>query len=881
MDEDDRVTSEPTSPRRGTLRIYLGAAPGVGKTFAMLNEGRRRNERGTDVVVGFVETHGRARTADQVGDLEVVPRRTVDYRGTAFEEMDVDAVLGRRPRPRVALVDELAHTNVPGCRNQKRWQDVGELLDAGIDVVSTVNVQHLESLNDVVERITGVRQRETIPDEVVRAADQIELVDQTPEALRRRMAHGNIYGPDRIDAALANYFRPGNLAALRELALLWVADRVDDGLEAYRERHGITEPWETRERVVVAVSGAAGGDGLIRRAARIAQRAHGELLGVHVETDSGLTGAPGDVAAHRRLLEEVGGVFREVTGSDVATALIDFARAENATQIVLGASRRSRWQELVQGSVINRVTRLSGPIDIHVISTPPADPGAAAARRLPRLRRVLSPVPRRRQLWGWGLAAAGLPVLTVVLHALRDDVGLPSVLLLYLVLAMGIALVGGVFPALGAVLAGFLLANWYFTPPYYRFTIAEAENVLALAVYVASAGIVSVLVDRVGRSRLDAARARAEAEAMAALAGSLTHAQALPELVAHLRTTFGMRMAALYRRDEEGATGAAGGRWRLEASAGVDVPADPTGADITEALTPDLVLGMSGTSLLASDHRVLAALGAQLATAVEAQRLQAEAARASVLAQADDLRNALLQAVSHDLRTPLASIKASVSSVRQPDVDWSPEQVEEFHATIEEETDRLDALVTNLLDMSRVQAGALRVDVRPTVLEEVVPAAIAGLGARAARVVIDVPETLPPLLADPALLERAIANLVDNAVTASPPGTPVRVEAGAVAGRVSVLVVDEGPGIDAADRDRVFRPFQRLVDHGTGVGLGLAIARGFVAAMGGELAIEDTPGGGTTMVVALPAAEAPEGADASVAPGDRSGAGRDVERDGA
>jgi two-component system sensor histidine kinase KdpD len=871
MDEDDRVTSEPTSPRRGTLRIYLGAAPGVGKTFAMLNEGRRRHGRGTDVVVGFVETHGRARTADQVGHLEVVPRRTIDHRGTAFDEMDVDAVLARHPR--VALVDELAHTNVPGCRNDKRWQDVGELLDAGIDVVSTVNVQHLESLNDVVERITGVRQRETIPDEVVRAADQIELVDQTPEALRRRMAHGNIYGPDRIDAALANYFRPGNLAALRELALLWVADRVDDGLEAYRERHGITEPWETRERVVVAVSGAVGGDGLIRRAARIAQRAHGELLGVHVATDSGLTGAPGDVAAHRRLLEEVGGVFREVTGSDVATALIDFARAENATQIVLGASRRSRWQELVQGSVINRVTRLSGPIDIHVISTPPAGAGAAAARRLPRLRRVLSPVPRRRQMWGWGLAAAGLPVLTVVLHALRDDVGLPSVLLLYLVLAMGIALVGGVFPALGTVLAGFLLANWYFTPPYYRFTIAEAENVLALAVYAASAGIVSVLVDRVGRSRLDAARARAEAEAMAVLAGSLTHAEALPELVAHLRTTFGMRMAALYRRDdEEGTTGAAGGRWRLVASAGADVPPHPAGADITEALTPDLVLGMSGTSLLASDHRVLAALGAQLATAVEAQRLQAEAARASVLAQADDLRNALLQAVSHDLRTPLASIKASVSSVRQPDVDWSPEQVEEFHATIEEETDRLDTLVTNLLDMSRVQAGALRVDLRPTVLEEVAPAAVAGLGARAARVVIDVPETLPPLLADPALLERAIANLVDNAVTASPPGKPVRVEAGAVAGRVSVLVVDQGPGIDAADRDRVFRPFQRLVDHGTGVGLGLAIARGFVAAMGGELAIEDTPGGGTTMVVALPTAGAPV---------DPAGTGRGVERNGA
>jgi two-component system, OmpR family, sensor histidine kinase KdpD len=840
-----------TTTQRGTLRIHLGAAAGVGKTFAMLNEGRRRHDRGTDVVIGFVETHGRARTAEQIGDLEVVPRRRIEYRGTTFEEMDVDAVLARRPE--VALIDELAHTNVVGSRNPKRWQDVEELLDVGIDVVSTLNIQHLESLNDVVEDITGVRQRETIPDEIVRSAQQIELVDQTPEALRRRMAHGNIYGPDKIDAALANYFRPGNLAALRELALLWVADRVDDALEDYRDRHRITVPWETRERIVVAITGAPGTDQLIRRAARIAQRSRAELLGVHVETDSGLTEAPTSrIAEHRRLLEEVGGAFRQVTGSDVAGALIDFARAENATQIVLGASRRSRAQELVQGSVINRVTRLSGPIDVHIISTPGKDGDEAAGLRLPRLRRVLVPVPRRRQLWGWGVAIVGLPLMTVGLNAARDHMGLPSVLLLYLVFAMAIALIGGAFPALAAVLGGFLLANWYFTPPYYRFTIAEAENVLALVVYLASAGIVSVLVDRVGRSRLDATRARAEAEAMAALAGSLTHEQALPELVAHLRTTFGMRMAALYRRD------LAGSGWRLEASSGVDVPAEPARADVVEALTPDLVLAMSGTALYAGDHRVLAALGAQLATAVETQRLQAEAARATALARADDLRTALLQAVSHDLRTPLASIKASISSLRQQDLDWPPEQVAEFQATIEDEADRLDALVTNLLDMSRLQAGVLSVDVRPAGLEEAVPAAVAGLGPRARRVTLDVPETLPPVLADPALLERALANLIENAVSASPPDRPVRVEAGTLGDRVTVLVVDQGPGIAGAERERVFQPFQRLVDHGSGVGLGLAIARGFIAAMSGELTIEDTPGGGTTMVVSLPLARVRE-----------------------
>ena len=322
--------AERAGTKRGVLRIYLGAAPGVGKTFAMLNEGRRRHERGTDVVVGFVETHGRARTAEQIGDLEVTPRRTIEHRDTTFEEMDVDAILRRRPE--LALVDEFAHSNVPGSRNDKRWQDIEQLLDAGIDVISTVNIQHLESLNDVVERITGIKQRETVPDRVVRQADQIELVDMAPEALRRRMAHGNIYAADKVDAALGNYFRPGNLSALRELALLWVADRVDDSLTEYRERHGITKPWETRERVVVALSGAPAGFQLIRRGARIAQRANGELIGVHVIDSSGLASGSGDVgddgvAAQRQLLEELGGEYRRVTGNDIGAALVEAARA--------------------------------------------------------------------------------------------------------------------------------------------------------------------------------------------------------------------------------------------------------------------------------------------------------------------------------------------------------------------------------------------------------------------------------------------------------------------------------------------------------------------------------------------------------------------------
>jgi two-component system sensor histidine kinase KdpD len=353
---------------RGSLRIYLGFAPGVGKTFAMLNEGRRRRGRGTDVVVGFVETHGRRLTADQIAELEVVPRRLIAHGDTEFDEMDVDAILDRRPQ--VVLVDELAHTNVPGSRHEKRWQDVSELLDAGVDVISTLNIDHLESLNNVIERVTGMTQRETLPDPIVRSADQIELVDMTPEALRRRIAHGNVYAPDDLDAATSNYFRVGSLTALRELALLWVADRVDESLQQYLEDHGITAAWQTRERVVVAITGAPGSEATIRRGARMALRARGDLLGVHVLAASGLTGPAVDLLdEHRRLLEELGGSYQEVVATDVADGLVAFARAEHATQLVLGASRRSRWAEILHGSVVNGALRQAGDIDVHVIST--------------------------------------------------------------------------------------------------------------------------------------------------------------------------------------------------------------------------------------------------------------------------------------------------------------------------------------------------------------------------------------------------------------------------------------------------------------------------------------------------------------------------------
>ncbi len=613
---------------------------------------------------------------------------------------------------------------------------MNELLDAGIEVISTVNIQHLESLNDVVEGITGIKQRETIPDDVVRAANQVELVDQTPEALRRRLAHGNVYAPEKIDAALANYFRAGNLAALRELALLWVADKVEVGLEDYRERHGITEMWETRERVVVAITGAPGTDALIRRAARLAQRAHGDLLGVRVRSDEGLTGpSSGPLEEHRKLITELGGEYREVSGNDIAAALVDFARAENATQLVLGASKRSRWAELTSGSIINRVVRLAGSIDLHVISHESDESTAAPSAHRPR-GRLASPITPRRRAIGWLIGALGVPLLTGGLTLVRDSTGLSTVLLLYLALVVVTAAVGGTLPALLTAVAANLAANFYFTSPIHRWTIDDGENVIALVVFLGVALVVSRFVDAAARRRAEAARARDEATALARLAATMGEEAPIPALLQHVRSVFDFSGAAVLRQ--------ANGQWYVEAGSGDPVPQHPNDADMVEELGPDAVLVVSGAHLAAEDHMVLNAFATQLAIVLEHGRLRVEASRAHSLADANALRTALLQAVSHDLRTPLASIKAAATSLSQDDVQWSPEQAADFVQTINEQTDRLTTLVGNLLDMSRIEAGALQPTLQSVALEEVVPSALVSLGPRAALVDTRSPRRSPP-----------------------------------------------------------------------------------------------------------------------------------------
>ncbi len=833
---------------RGVLRVYLGAAPGVGKTYAMLEEGRRRLARGTIVVVGIVDSHGRAAVNALVEGMTTVPVRASLTGGVSHAEMDVDAVLAIHPE--VVLVDDMAH-HVDATEG--RWQEIVTLLDAGIDVVTTVGVQNLASMTDVITTITGIAPTETIPDSVVRAADQIELVDMSPEALRRRLAHGNVYPPEKIDAALANYFRAGTLGALRQLALLWVADRVDERLQDYLASHGIAATWEIRERVVIALAGFGGGH-VVHRAARIAGRVRGELIGVHVVTE---TGEPGpDLELQRKLLTDLGGVYREVVGNDVAHALAGFARVEQATQLVLGANR-SRAERSWFGSrqpastIATALVDELGDIDVHIIGTASATPRPSLALpHLPRLRRNSAARPSLLRA-AWLLCMLGLPMLTVGLVQLRDHVSLGSALLLDLCLVLSAAALGGLWPGLTASVLAVGLTNWFLTPPLHTLAVNDAENVVALAVFVAVTTVVGVIVDRsAGRSR-EAVRARAEAGALARSSATLVGAHdPLPELVEQLRATFGLEAAAVLERE--------GGGWWPTVSVGAPTLLDPAdGTAVKLAEDGSVCLVVSKEALGPDQLQVLRAFADQLSIALQGRTLRAEAANAEVLAEANALRTALLQAVSHDRRTPLASIKASASGLLQTDVVFSEEDRISLLLNIDSAADRLDGMVRDLLDMSRLQAGVVSRSTGQVALEEIVAAALDSVPASTDRVVVSVSESLPLVHADAARLERAIANLVSNAVAWSPPDACVRVDAGLVGQFVDLRIIDQGPGIPAVERDRMFVPFQRLGDRSNdaGVGLGMAIARGFIDAIGAHLEAEDTPGGGLTMSIRLRAVQ--------------------------
>jgi two-component system sensor histidine kinase KdpD len=822
------------SGQRGQLRLYLGAAPGVGKTYAMVSEGRRRAERGTDVVAAGVEPHGRAPVEALLDGLERVPTR--------HGALDVDLLLERAPR--VVLVDDLAETNPVNSPNPHRWQDVVALLDGGVDVISTLNIEHLESLSDVVEQITGVAQSRSVPDHVVRAADQIELVDMTPEALRRRMAHGNIYPADRVDAALSRYFRVGNLAALRELALLWLADRVDEGLERYRQDHDIESTWATRERVLVALTGGPESELLLRRGARIAARgAGGELHAVYVAAPRGPAPPPQQMTRLRLLTEQLGGTHHTVIAKDASDAVLQLARSLNASQVVVGASRRPRWRTLFHAGVSDQVVAGSDDIDVLVVTHPLARQGPP--------RPTGGPLGRRRLVAGWVIALAGPAVLSAVVVPTRDLATLGLEAITYLALTVVCALVGGLWPAVTAALLGSLALNWFFTAPEHTLIIADTVNVIALALFLVVAVAVASVVDKAARRSVQAEQASREAAMLTVLNRTLLQAdhdvRAVLDLV---RETFSVDAAALLRRTDQG-------RWQVAGTLGSQPPETVEDADVTADVSGSLVLALRGPSLAPHDRRVLAAFATHLAVVLERQELADRADAAVVLEQGNRVRTALLAAVSHDLRTPLAGIKAAASSLRSHDVNWSPADEAELLATIETSADRLHTIVANLLELSRLQSDAVAPIADEVGLDDVVSRTVADLPS-GDRVDLRFAADLPPVLVDAGLLDRVVANLVENAVRHSPQGERVTVSTSHVRDRAQLRVVDHGPGVPDREKEQMFSAFQRLGDAQgrDGLGLGLAVARGLTEALDGLLTAEDTPGGGLTMVIDLPAVAA-------------------------
>ncbi|CAJ1499620.1 sensor histidine kinase [[Mycobacterium] holstebronense] len=845
--DDLSVSAYGSRGRRGELRIYLGAAPGVGKTYAMLGEAHRRLERGADLVAAVVETHGRVKTAELLQGIEVVPPRWITYRGRSFPELDVPAVLARRPQ--VVLVDELAHTNTPGSVNPKRWQDVEELLAAGITVISTVNVQHLESLNDVVAQITGVQQQETVPDSFVRQASQLELVDIAPEALRRRLAHGNVYAPEKVDAALSNYFRSGNLTALRELALLWVADQVDAALAKYRADKKITATWEARERLVVAVTGGPESETLVRRASRIASKSSAELLALHVLAGDGHSAVPtARMGKIRELAASLGASLHVVVGDDVPTALLDFAREVNATQLVIGTSRRSRWARFFDEGIGAMVVRRSGKIDVHIVTHEESKQGFRITPLSPRQRRVLP----------W-LAALLVPsvVCAITTTWLDPVLRLGGESALFFVSVLAVALLGGVAPAILSALISGLLLNYFLIDPRHSFTIAETDSAVTEIVLLLVAVAVSVLVDRAAERSREAGRASQEAELLALFAGSVLRGADIETLLERVRETYALRAVSILRMStldgqQAGPT--------VIAAAGNDPCTTVDAADtVIDVGDDEFWMLIAGRQLAARDRRVLSAVAKQAAGLVRQRELSDEASRSEAVMRADELRRSLLSAVSHDLRTPLAAAKAAASSLRADDVGFSPQDTRELLATVEESIDQLTALVGNLLDSSRLAAGVVHPELGRVYVEEIVQRALVSIGrgntgffrSGIERVQVDVGDEV--VLADAGLLERVLANLLDNALRYAPDG-PIRVTACQFGDRVLINVADQGRGLPPGG-ERLFEPFQRIGDQNntTGIGLGLSVARGFIESMGGTVSATETPGGGLTMMVDLAA----------------------------
>jgi two-component system sensor histidine kinase KdpD len=856
---------------RGRLKVFLGAAPGVGKTFEMLSAARARYQEGVDVVVGVVETHGRRETEALLDGMEIIPRRPVDYRGRTLAELDLDALLARRPQ--LALVDELAHTNAPGSRHPKRYMDVDELIAAGIDVYTTLNVQHVESLNDVIAQITRIRVRETVPDSIIDRADDIELIDLTPEDLIQRLRDGKVYVPHQAERAIRHYFSPGNLTALRELALRRTAQRVDKQMVRYMQAHAISGPWAAGERILACIGSDVAGADVVRHAKRMADSLKAPWTAVHVETgrDLNLGEAERDrIAEAMRLAERLGAETVTLPGQDVADTIAEYARANNVTHIIIVQQPRAWWRELFYGSLAQQLIRKSGGAGVHVLGR---NSDASKPREF---------VVRTGEARAYPGSLAFVAVSLGGALLLHQRLGVASVAMAFLTAVLVSAVVYGLWPALFASFVSVLAYNFFFLPPLYTFTIADPENVAALFFFGVTAVIASNLTARV-RAQAIVARQRARTtEELYQFSRKLASAANLDDLlwatVHQIALMLKVRVVILLPEDgrvavragfppedmlDDADLAAAKWSWERNRTAGRGSDTLPGAKRLFMPMNTGRgavgVVGIDsdepGPILTPDQHRLLDALADQAALAIERVNLVEDVDRARLVAETDRLRAALLTSISHDLRTPLASILGSATSLSEA-MDAST-RLDLIH-NIQDEAERLNRFIGNLLDMTRLESGPLRLRTGAIELSDAIGSAL----RRASKILAEhrtqvvLQPNLPMLDLDEVLFEQVLFNLLDNASKYAPAGSLVTIKARQDGGNVVVQVLDEGPGIPPADLEHVFDKFYRVGGadrRRAGTGLGLAICRGFVEAMHGSIvATNRTDRSGAVFTMTLP-----------------------------
>jgi two-component system sensor histidine kinase KdpD len=874
-----RVRAEEARERRGQLKVFLGASPGVGKTFTMLETGRAKRADGLDVVVGVAETHGRAETQRLLEGLEMLPRRAIDYRGVRLEEFDLDAALARHPA--LLLVDELAHTNAPGSRHAKRWQDVEELLAAGINIYTTVNIQHFESLNDVVAQITGVTVRETVPDSVLERADEVELVDVTPDVLQQRLREGKVYVPEQAGRAIERFFRKGNLIALRELALRRTAERVDAQMRGYMAEQGIRETWATGERLVVCVGPSVSAARLVRSARRMAARVHAEWFAVHVETprDQRLSAEEREhILRAMELAEQLGGRPVTLSGQSSAEEILAYARSHNVTRIILGKTHRPRWRDVLQGSLLDALVRGSGGIEVLAITGVDDDEGSRPA----------PPARSRGSALSDYVKAAAIAVVPTLLGLVVRRAGLPvlpiDAAMLYL---LAVVVASARFrrgPAVVASLMGIASFDFFFVHPFYTFSVSDVRYVLTFGVMLVVALVLGNLTSRI-RSQAEAAREREQrTSALYGLSRELAAARdrdvVLAAALKSLRDTFAIDAAVLLP-DEAGGVAVVGSpayplddreravaQWSFDhaQAAGRGTTTLPgAGALYMPLESSGKAVGVLGLPLAEpaefrdpARRRLLESLAGQTATALERLALAERSRESEVEVEAERLRTALLSSLSHDMRTPLASIEGAASTLLQ-DTEPAPAARRDLAATIVQESHRMGRLVANLLDMIRVEAGALQVQKEWQLLSDVAGVALLRTEdqLRGHPVSTAFPPDLPLVPMDEILLEQVFVNLLENAAKHTPAGTPVEVGATSQPGEVVAYVADRGPGLPPGEEDLIFRKFHRGGGGAGGIGLGLTICRGIVTAHGGRIWAENRAGGGAIFKLALPISGTP------------------------